>query len=195
MNGLPMTETFDRPVAEQAKPAKIGAGWTQHQWFLKGLELADSFSTGSGSLDLQKAASCQVPKMADHQPCREQSPPPPSKLVRFNINSGEKENLIGTVEREGFDAFSDWYSALDRIYDITDLALVSEKPEPLVGDAHKVGTPGLSYLICKSPPQNHHATSSDQEDARIKAHEALVNRYQNRLLVTSLPNKAPGAAT
>lgn len=172
---------------EEVAP-RIGVDWTQHQWFLKALELADTFSKGHGVADLRINPSCLPPEVPDHQPCRAQSPPPKSKIVL--LRGGKEENLIAKVEEEGFDAIPDWYGALDRIYDITDMAVVTEKPEPFVGDAKWAGTPGYSYLIAKnSPAQNTCAFTAEEEEARTRAHEALMQRYQNRLLVTKLPHR------
>lgn len=101
-------------------------------------------------------------------------------------------NLIEAVERDGFDAIPDWYGALDRIYGLTDMAVISEKPEPFIGDAQRAGAPGFSYLIPKSSGQKDIIFTPAEEEARTKAHEALMQRYQNRLLVTSLPHRAHG---
>lgn len=99
--------------------------------------------------------------------------------------------FIQEVEQEGFDVFPDWYSSLDRIHNITDMALVSAQPEPFVGDAHRAGAPGLSYLIAKNSASSNCVPTAGEEEARIQAHEALMARYQNRLLVTTLPGKIP----
>lgn len=195
---LDSTYEGEGPPWIRPPPSKIGAEWTQHQWFLKALELSDAFSTGCDLPGLDMNPTCSSPKLPDHLnsqagPAWEQAPPPACRIVR--IVNERKESLIEAVEREGFEAIPDWYGALDRIYAITDMARVSEKPEPFVGDANRAGAPGYSYLIAKNPASHTSSvTSPAEEEARAKAHEALMQRYQNRLLVTSLPYKGEARA-
>lgn len=163
---------------------RTGADWTEEQWFLKALEIAEAFVDGEDVSDLGKAPSCQAPEpLPQHKYCPKQSPPPSSRIVR--VVDGVEEGLIAAVEQEGFDVIPDWYGALDRIYALTDMAKCKEKPEPFVGDGSRAGVPGYSFLI-KSSNQNSCVFSPAEEEARAKAHEAILSRYQNRLLVTSL---------
>lgn len=165
-------------------PEKIGVGWTQEQWFLKALEIAEAIVEGKEVSDLGKAPSCQAPEpLPEHKYSPKQTSPPASRIVR--VVDGVEENLIAAVEQEGFDVIPDWYGALDRIYALTDMAKCKEKPEPFVGDGNRAGVPGYSFLI-KSSNQSSGVFSPAEEEARAKAHEALIERYQNRLLVTSL---------
>lgn len=173
-------------------PKRIGADWTHEQWFLKALELADVF-TATQKLpdpnfiwapDLRKPPTCAAPEPpAAYKPNRHQSPAPASRITR--VVDGVEEGLISAIEREGFEVIPDWYGALDRIYALTDMARVSQKPEPFVGDGSRAGAPGYSYLV-KSSAVSNSVFSPEEEEARAKAHEALMQRYQNRLLVTSL---------
>jgi hypothetical protein len=173
----------DKVVVMPPPPKRIGADWTQEQWFLKALELAEAFVEGKVS-DLKRPPSCEMPPpLPEHRVARDESPPPASRIVR--VVDGVEEGLIAAVEREGFEVIPDWYGALDRIYALTDMACVTEKPEPFVGDGSRAGAPGLSYLV-KSSSQNKCVFSPEEEEARAKAHEALMQRYKNRLLVTSL---------
>jgi len=172
-------------ITDAPPPRKIGADWTEQQWFLKALELAGDFSNGSSMIDLNMNPSCKPPDLPDHQPIRKFAPLPVCSLIR--TVDGKDENIIGAIEREGFDVIPDWYGALDRIYAITDMACISGSPEAFVGDAQRAGQPGLSYLIPKSSGQNNSVFTPADEEARARAQEALLVRYQNRLVVTSLP--------
>lgn len=188
-SGGPALQSISMPPLQKVPkdlppPPLIGDGWSQRDWLLKALELADGFRNCETSPDLLAVATCQVPQLPDHEPCRVHSPPTRCSLFRRNLEGDE--NLMKAIEREGFDAFPDWFAALDRIYEITDMQTVTQSPEPFVGDAHRAGAPGLSYLVPKSPMQS----KEMREESRIEAHEALMARYQDRILVTSLPNKA-----
>lgn len=172
-------------IIDKPPPSKIGADWTEQQWFLKALELASDFSNNSSMIDLNTNPLCKPPELPDHQPIRKSAPLPACSLIR--TVGGKDENIIGAIEREGFDAIPDWYGALDRIYAITDMACISGTPEAFVGDAQRAGQPGLSYLIPKYSGQNNSVFTPADEEARARAQEALLVRYQNRLVVTSLP--------
>jgi hypothetical protein len=181
---------------EKPPPKRIGAGWSQQQWFLKALELSDAFSSGTNgeynSANLGRDPSNQSPpKVPDHQPCREQTPPPPSRIVCVR-NNGAEENLIEAIERTGFNAIDDWYPALDRIYTISDMAKCSAKVEPFVGDICYAGTPGHSYLVSKNRGQKQRDASPHKHEHIGRSEEELLRRYQDRLLFTSLPHRTAG---
>merc|ERR1719506_2810706 len=109
------------------------------------MELADAFSKGGDAPNIGVSPPCLPPKVADQQLCEDSLPTSSCKIVRAD---GKEETLIEALDRD-LDAIPDWYSALDRIYAITDMALVSQKPKPFVGDASLAGAPGFSYLIAK----------------------------------------------
>lgn len=190
---LPTPNVATATFVDAPPPKRIGADWSDHQWFLKALELSDAFcrsSGGHGVLNLGTPPTCSPPTLPDYKPCRgDPPPPPPSRIVRGT--DGKEENLIAVIEREGIDAVPDWFSTLDRIYTITDMALFSEKPDNFVGDSYLAGTPGYSYLVNKGSQKKSRAASQDKEEAKAKseADEALLRRYQNRLIVTSLPSR------
>lgn len=184
-----MTEgAGEKSYVDMAPPPKIAETWaSEKNWFLKALELADAFTLGALRNDLAAPPICLSPNLPDFQSRPESAiPPPPESLGMLGKENGGEESLIVAVEREGFNAIPDWYGALDRIYGIKDMGYFHAKPEKFVGDAKRAGSPGYSYLIAKHGNKQH-ATTPAEEEAKIKADEALLERYQNRLLVTSLP--------
>merc|ERR1719487_1812593 len=51
-------------------PRGIGDDWTQRQWFMKALELADGFSKGGDMPELRTSSECLPPQWPDYQPRR-----------------------------------------------------------------------------------------------------------------------------
>lgn len=113
------------------------------------------------------------------------------------VPAGQKVplNLVEAIEEYGFDVLPDWYGALDRIYETTEMAPFGAEPEPAVPVPGLAGLPGYSYVVPKSPlpsPREQSCTSTDtavqqSTPAVAKPSEQVKRRYQSRLVATRLP--------
>lgn len=173
--------SVENRYVEKPPPPKLGHNWTEEQWVAKALELADVFAA-SGECDLRRDP--RSPRR--ESPRRNQSPPrtplSPSAVIR--TSTGEV-NLIELVEKQGIGAIPDWYAALDRIYETTDMKPFTSKPAPFVGPSRLIGAIGHNYVVPKTPPKQHRGP----EPEIPQPSEEVVKRYKNRLLVTSIPGR------
>jgi len=101
-------------------------------------------------------------------------------------------NLVDAMEQYGFGVLPGWFEALDRIYELTDMAPYMGEAEAAVPLPGLTGAPGFSYVVPKSPaPEKLSATPPPYMVA--KPSEAASKRYRGRLVATKLPNSARGA--
>lgn len=148
--------TLERKDVKKALPKATGSEWTEDQWVLKALQMAEGFaaeeegwapgiSLSSGSiLDPPKAEAENAPA-----PPSPRTPPPQSRGVL--CSRGVEVPLLATVEDSGLDAIPDWYDALDRVYEIQDMVQFSTPPVPVLADKTIINSPGHSYAVSKRP--------------------------------------------
>jgi len=179
--------------AAQPPVQKLGHNWTDAQWLAKALELTDTFGSAE---NISRPAGPSPP-----------SPRPAPKVpearitIRLGGPGGEEENLATAIQSRGFDIIPDWYTALDRIYEVGDMAPFSVDAPTLAAAPGMAGAPGYSYVVPKGSPTRPQSGGGRTprlgtggggvgvqirpEDAMAHS-DALLKRYQNRLLQTSL---------
>lgn len=173
---------------------KLGTDWNDSQWLNKALELAATFSKMEG-----------LPKDADvAQPVGKAVPQPPAcnAWLRVQAAAGEdaeqQVNLADAMEKQTFDVLHDWFTPLDRIYEVCDMGPFHVEPEALVAASGMAGAPGHSYVVPRQRPRPRSATprlnmGGGGYNVPMRTEEAMqysdsfLKRYQGRLINTSLP--------
>lgn len=188
--------------ADRPPPQKLGAGWSDREWLAKALELADTFAN---------TGPCQYPSPASapHSP-RPTYPNSPCR-AKTTLPSGEEGNLVEAIEEYGLKVLPDWFTAVDRIYEVCDMSYFQAEADPLAAAPGLAGAPGYSYIVPKMPPGGRpgsrgargmgvmgggvgggrplRSSCSEVSGAWHDA-EALMQRYQNRLMETTLTGSA-----
>jgi len=186
--------------AERPPPQKLGANWTESQWLAKALELADTFASlghGTGAPD---------PDLAPPRSPRA-VPPAPFCDTKVLMRDGKEVSLVEKLRNEELQGLPDWFTPLDRIYEVCDMGVFHVDAEPMAAERGVAGAPGYSYIVPRSTskprrPRGHFvgtgggaspATMRDEQaEAGFMSSEALLRRYQNRILQTTLPTAGEG---
>lgn len=137
-----------------------------------------------------------MPPIATQQPPA--LPPPPSheveaaniarnSVLRYRSNEGKlvEVSLMEALDHHGFEVLPDWYSKLDRVYQVHDMIHCSAPVEPPVPLTGLLGAPGHSYVVSPKPSYPRARDSPLQEDG-VLPDEETVHRHGGRLLATSL---------
>lgn len=192
--------------AERPPPQKLGQDWDDSQWLAKAFELADTFAdighavgvpfgtTAGGGNDVPVPRSPRMVQPA--APCDTQ----------ILHAGGSFANLAEEIEKHGFEAIPDWFTPLDRIYEVCDMSYFHVDPEPMAAAPGLAGAPGYSYVVPKSSrpsrPRGRHVGAGGGARPQGEAGEAaqlnsdaLLRRYQHRIVHTSLPSASGAAAT
>eukprot|EP00933_Yihiella_yeosuensis_P024424 TRINITY_DN18935_c0_g1_i3.p1 TRINITY_DN18935_c0_g1~~TRINITY_DN18935_c0_g1_i3.p1 ORF type:complete len:812 (+),score=161.57 TRINITY_DN18935_c0_g1_i3:129-2564(+) len=199
--GLFPTVPQQRSSQEQAPAGfqRTGEGFDEKQWLAKALELVDSF----GGTPVPRFGSGKKPPLPP-SPGGSRSQGAKATLLRYRSGEGKlvEVNLMEAMEHHGLDVLPDWYSPMDRIYEVRDMALCKAVPEPPVPLDGMLGAPGHSYVVNAHGPVSHarsarshqsfdrstmdfsHGQSMMQETTTLLPDEETVRRYAGRLLET-----------
>lgn len=141
--------TLERSSVTKPLPAFTGAGWSDDQWTQKALEIAEGFLAEEEGWGL-KTNLQDPPGVHPDSPKAAPSPRTPPAVSRGLLKSGDTElPLLASCEDSGLEVIPDWYLALDRIYETTDMVKFCTPPIPVCADKSIVNSPGHSYAVGK----------------------------------------------
>lgn len=187
-------EVPPRPTPPPEAFTRTGEGWDEQQWLAKAMELMETFS-GGASANLSRNSG-KKPPLPPQTPTRETQT---SKATALKYRSAEgrlvEVNLLEALEHHGLDVLPDWYSSLDRVYEVRDMAHCQapiESPVPISG---LLGAPGHSYVVSGKAQRSRYGSSHSTED--VPPDEETIRRHAGRVVATSLPGHSqsrPGMA-
>eukprot|EP00435_Cladocopium_sp_Y103_P029683 s2950_g7.t1 len=118
------------------RPSQI-QGWTEEQWLMKAQELLKTYGIDT-----------RQPTLSAKEECRTTEAPNPPLNAIFSTGPGLKSNkLIQKLEEHGLEYLQDWYTPLDRVHKVRDLAMCRAAVEPPVAVSGLLGVPGHSYVV------------------------------------------------
>jgi len=216
----------ERTYLVKPPPQKLGHDWNEQQWLAKALELADAFDSGTQSRVDQKlpmtlamregqtaadvASKMLRPHAEEPTPGQKNAASPvkslPPSLAVLRVpgpGSATREvNLTDAMVEFGFDAIPDWFTAVDRIYELSEMEAFRNEPESLAATPGLAGAPGYSYVVHRAPRREREQKSPGRS-AFVPGHEVvgepdpdevIERRYRDRLLAASAPGPTTAAA-
>lgn len=144
-----MDITLERSMVMKDLPGFTGADWNEDQWVRKALEIAEGFLAEEEGWGLTTNLQ-DPPGVRPESPKAPSTPRTPPSVSRGVLKSGDTElPLLAYAEDAGLEVIPDWYLALDRIYEITDMVKFSTPPIPICADKSIINCPGHSYAVGK----------------------------------------------
>eukprot|EP00930_Biecheleria_cincta_P075592 TRINITY_DN6276_c0_g1_i2.p1 TRINITY_DN6276_c0_g1~~TRINITY_DN6276_c0_g1_i2.p1 ORF type:complete len:758 (+),score=115.69 TRINITY_DN6276_c0_g1_i2:56-2329(+) len=181
------------PRKEPPEFCPIGKDFSEKQWLEKAHELLQSFSGGISA----------IPTIPQKAPA---FPPPPSHeveaantardtVLRYRSSEGKlvEVSLMEAIDHHGLEVLPDWYSKLDRVYQVHEMIHCSALVDPPVPLAGLLGAPGHSYVVSPKLGRSRAGDGSMREDS-VMPDEETVHRHGGRLLATSLTRPPPATA-
>ncbi|CAE8633544.1 unnamed protein product, partial [Polarella glacialis] len=171
---------------------RTGESWSEDQWLAKALELVGSYSGMSASLP--RPSSGRKPPLPPGSPSAGKHQTAKATMLRYRSNQGKlvEVNLIEAIEHHGLNVMPDWYSSLDRIYQVRDMAVCSANPEPPVPLSGLLGAPGHSYVVPSKSPRSRPGSQHQQESLdESQPDEETMRRYRSNLVATNLSGVHP----
>jgi len=118
------------------RPSQI-QGWTEEQWLMKAQELLKTYGIDTR----QPTLSAKEEFRSTEAPI-----PPPNDI--FSTGPGLKSNkLMQKLDEHGLEYLQDWYTPLDRVHKVRDLAMCRASVEAPVAVSGLLGVPGHSYVV------------------------------------------------
>lgn len=118
------------------RPSQI-QGWTEEQWLMKAQELLKTYGIDT-----------RQPTLSAKEEFRSAEAPSPHPSAIFSTGPGLKSNkLMQKLEEHGLEYLQDWYTPLDRVHKVRDLAMCRASVEPPVAVSGLLGVPGHSYVV------------------------------------------------
>jgi hypothetical protein len=141
--------TLERSSVTKPLPGYTGSDWNEDQWIRKALEIAEAFIAEEEGWGLKTNLS-DPPGARPDSPKATLSPRTPPAVSRGVLKHGDTEvPLLAHAEDSGLDVIPDWYLALDRIYETTNMVTFCTPPIPVCADKMIVNSPGHSYAVGK----------------------------------------------
>lgn len=162
--------TLERSSVTKPVPGYTGLDWSEDQWIRKALEIAEGFMAEEEGWGLRTNLS-DPPGARPDSPKQPPSPKTPPAVSRGFLKSGAggaELPLIASAEDSGLDVIPDWYLALDRIYETTNMVAFCTPPIPVCADKSIIDSPGHSYAIGKKTtitPARHNYTAPPRPPA------------------------------
>lgn len=116
---------------------RTGEGWSERDWLAKALEMISgeqiprTFGAGRPPLAAAAQSSC----------C----------LGLLQQTGGVEIDIVDGIEKHGLDVLPDWFSPLDRIYEVQDMAEFQAQPEAMMASFQSLGEKGKGYVVPKMP--------------------------------------------
>mmetsp|Transcript_5153 Transcript_5153/g.10669 ORF Transcript_5153/g.10669 Transcript_5153/m.10669 type:complete len:427 (-) Transcript_5153:39-1319(-) len=157
-------------IRMQSKPPPTGDGWDEATWTLRAEERLGEFLTTEEKEFCEYMPHGHAPdpafkrgqKPANPTQCLVSMDPPdplvhpaslppregPTRRAVIKTEFGYQE-LADVLEKNGIDSLPDWYEALDRIYEVSEMKEFSRGPSPAVPSSTLIGQPGYSFVVPK----------------------------------------------
>lgn len=163
---LAAEEAAWRPAAEDVSATfqRTGEGWTEADWLDKALQIVDLFAMKRDINDPAESIRPYVSQASSGRPPLVPSPQGRAGVMQQTGLQGEylELDIVEAIEKYGFDVLPDWFPALDRIYEVQDMAVFQVWPEQPSAISGLVGAPGHSYVVPKSPRRSQNSAGKTE---------------------------------